>query len=319
MIEVPNFIKGPNTDKRSYNIPKHIIQTYKDNLVHTSIHDNIKRILRENPDYDYYLVTDATGRSLISRYFNRETLAAYDKLNIGAAKGDFLRYVSIYIYGGVYIDLDSTITDSLNKSIDNNMDHYIVYDDNFNIMNTPIISKPRNPIILNVIEETVKRINEYEANIFLATGPTLVTDVIYREITNKDVYDTKTNTTSAERHKIWSQNTHYKNGKIVRESDIPEIKFCMPNYNNAFLYPDNDKYSVTFNTPTLYLYKYIHIGSSVSNTKTVKLDKCYASSKRLVFLHEYKDTFSYKFSDDVLTIRRTDKLCGWGQDLLAYL
>jgi len=38
----------------------------------------------------------------------------------------------------------------------------------------------------------------------------------------------------------------------------------------------------------------------------------------LIFIHKYKDTFSYKFNNTKLTITRTDSSGGWGQDLFGY-
>ena len=257
MIKIPTFIQAKNIDNTKYNIPKILIQTYKSNYVHNKIYNNIQSILNLNSDYDYYLITDNIGRELIKTNFDKNILYAFDKLNIGAAKGDFLRYIAIYVYGGVYIDLDSSITTKLTNCIDNNMEHYFVWDSDNNIMNTPIMSKPKNPIILNIIKEVVKRIINNEPNIFLATGPTLVTDVIYADITNKTIYDTKTNVSNKARKDIWLENVNYKNGKIINigSPEISGILFVMNDYNEKLLYPDNDKYIETYNSPTPNLYK----------------------------------------------------------------
>ena len=97
MVKIPTFIKSKVADTNKYNIPKIIIQTYKSDNIHEKIYKNIKNILAINPEYDYYLITDDIGRTLIEKNFEKDILDAYDKLNIGAAKGDFLRYISIYI------------------------------------------------------------------------------------------------------------------------------------------------------------------------------------------------------------------------------
>ena len=64
---------------------------------------------------------------------------------------------------------------------------------------------------------------------------------------------------------------------------------------------------------------FIKIGKSETNTKTIILDKKYSNNTILTFNHKYKDTFDYKFEDNLLTITRTDENLGWGQDLVAYL
>ena len=52
-----------------------------------------------NSDYDYYLITDDIGRSLIKKYFEK-ILDAYDKLNI---LGRFFKiYSNIYIWRSLH-------------------------------------------------------------------------------------------------------------------------------------------------------------------------------------------------------------------------
>ena len=149
LVSVPTEIKAKQPDEnKAHNIPKMIIQTYKDNNVHPKIYENIQDILNLNPDYSYTFITDDIGRDLIKTHFDKNVLDAYDVLNAGAAKADLLRLVAIYIYGGVYIDLDSTIVIELNKFIDNDRDFYFIWDGGPNLMNTPLISKPKNPIIM---------------------------------------------------------------------------------------------------------------------------------------------------------------------------
>ena len=321
MIEIPTFIKSKIIDSKNYNIPKIIIQTFKTNHIHEKIYNNIMNILKINPNYNYYLITDDIGRSLIKKYFDSEILNAFNKLNIGAAKGDFLRYIAIYVYGGIYIDLDSTITFHLDNFIDNNLSHYFIFDENSNMMNTPIISKPKNPIILNVIKEVTKRINNYESNIFLATGPTVFTDVIFNDIVNKTIYDTRINVSNDSRAYLWIDNENYKNGKLIYKGAraVCGFHFHMKDCDSSLLYPNSDKYHITFNAPTPYLYKNIHIGSSDKNSKTIKLNKIYPTDTKLVFLHSYQDTFSYVFDSTKLIVTRTDKNEGWGHNLIGYL
>ena len=89
-------------------IPKKLIQTYHTNEVHPRVAVTIDQMLLDNPEYTYDLITDEAGAELIRTHFDQRVLCAFQKLKVGAAKGDFLRYVAMYIYGGVYIDMDST-------------------------------------------------------------------------------------------------------------------------------------------------------------------------------------------------------------------
>ncbi len=65
--------------------------------------------------------------------------------------------------------------------------------------------------------------------------------------------------------------------------------------------------------------KYILINYFI-NSKLIKLDKIYPPDTELKFIHNWKDTFNYKFNNDELIITRSNEpLTGWGQDLVAYL
>lgn len=255
MKEIPCFIENKNK------IPKNLIQTYKNNKIHDVIYDNIMQILDNNPDYNYYLITDEIGVELICKYFDKDVLDAFNKLNLGAAKGDFLRYIAMYIYGGVYLDLDSSISVSLTTFINSKTEFIFFLDGDHNLNQWCFMTKPNNPLILKIIQEMVKRINNQETNIFLATGPTLVTDVIYNCITNENVYNTKLNISNDARYNLFMNNSNFMNGSIIYDENNlkPNNKnfhFRMLNYNENMLYDnDNTKYIVTYNEPTPNFYK----------------------------------------------------------------
>jgi mannosyltransferase OCH1-like enzyme len=249
-IKINNIL---NNQVNNNEIPKIIIQTYKNNYVNSQIASNIKNILKLNPNYNYLLITDKEAENLISSNFDNDIYQAYLKLNVGAAKGDFIRYIALYLYGGVYIDLDSSITINLDTFIDYNLDFIFFYDHAYNLMNTPIITKKRNSILLKLIREVSKRINNNEQNIFIATGPTVFTDVVYNEITGENIYNVSKYVNEEKRKKIWLANKYYKNGLIVYKNK--GFKFRMDNYSNNLLYDNNDKYKVTYNSATPNLYK----------------------------------------------------------------
>ncbi len=247
----------PNPYQKIQKIPKIILQTYHTDKLNKFIQDHIDSFLAINTDYEYYLITDDIGIQLIKENFDENVLNAFLKLNTGAAKGDFLRYIAIYVIGGIYIDLDSGIYGKLDTIVDHNMDHYFFWDHDINIMNTPIISKPKNPIMLKIINEVVKRIHSGETNIFIATGPTVVTDVILNELQGSSVYNSKRNTSIIERKKVWETNYNFQNGFILNISKISNvIAFKMKNYKDEYLYDGKiKKYIPTFDSPTHNLYK----------------------------------------------------------------
>ena len=116
MIAIPTTIQS-NAKKTPQTIPKIIIQTYVNNKIPEPIHNNLNQILKNNPEYDYRLITDQEAVEIIKTHFDQRTLNAFQQLILGAAKGDFVRYIALYLYGGVYLDLDASINLDLNTFI----------------------------------------------------------------------------------------------------------------------------------------------------------------------------------------------------------
>ena len=257
--EISCFIEKSNINNIKSKIPRNIIQTYKNNHIHNFIYRSIMNMLKLNDDFNYIFITDEIGIDLINKYFDETTLNAFTKLNVGAAKGDFLRYIAMYVYGGVYLDLDSNINISLSSFIDPNIEHLFFLDGDCNIQQWCFMTVARNPIILKVIQEMVKRIHAKEQNIFIATGPTLFTDVIYNIIHDSSYYNVTSFFSNNDRYQYFMDNSKYGNGVILYEYEkeldfYNKIQFRMNQYTEDMLY-NNDKYVVTFNEPTPLLYK----------------------------------------------------------------
>jgi len=258
MKEIPCFIEADIENPVQSKIPRNIIQTFKNNMLHESIYDNIITFLDKNKDYNYYLITDEIGIQLITEHFDLNTLEAFHKLNLGAAKGDFLRYIAMYVYGGVYIDLDSTIKTSLSHIVDPNIEHLVFIDKYFNLEQWIFMFSKKNVILLQIIHEMVQRIHNRETNIFIATGPTLFTDVFINMIRNSRCYNTYFTMTLNNRRKVLSENDTFMNGKMefIKDNTIKKhFANVFDGYSNDKMYEDNDKYIITFNSPTPNFYK----------------------------------------------------------------
>ena len=98
-------------------IPKNIFQTFKSKKLPFITRWHIWNIRRQNPDYQYFLYDDEDIKEFFKDEFPPEYLKAYNQLTIGAAKADFFRYAILFKRGGVYLDIDSGISQPLNKLI----------------------------------------------------------------------------------------------------------------------------------------------------------------------------------------------------------
>lgn len=244
-MELPIYLPAREEMPPSHaqTIPRHILQTFSTNTVHESIYNNVQSLLERNPEYSYIFVTDMCGVELIRAHFAEDVLHAFERLNIGAAKGDFLRYVALYVYGGVYLDLDSSIDFSLRSYIDPTREYIFFVDSGENIQQWCCMSSPKHPLILSIIQEMVKRIQKHESNIFLATGPTLCTDVIYNAIQHTNLYNVTRRVPRTLRGLAFTTHSFFQNGLLAKEPPGLSIRF--QGYQESMLYNEtNTKYEI---------------------------------------------------------------------------
>ena len=101
---VPNTIESRISEKQL--IPKKIFQTWKTRKLPPRMYSAVQKIIKLNPDYDYYLFDDEDCKQYLQKHYGLEYLEAFDELIPGAFKADFWRYAVILKEGGVYIDID---------------------------------------------------------------------------------------------------------------------------------------------------------------------------------------------------------------------
>jgi len=241
--------KNNKTNKK---IPYNIIQTYTTNIIDKNIKTNIIGILKKNPEYNYLFITDNDAKTLIKRYFDNNTLNAFNRLKMGSAKGNFISYIALYVYGGIYLDLHSDIKTSLNDFIPKEAEFLFFYNTKYNIefTNSFIISFQNNNIIKDIIHEMVTRINNYENNLELATGKNLFIDVIYNKINNTNIYNFNKNLSVREKFDFLNyleNNPKNFNGLIMNTNtnNFPFLNY-FNNYCSSMLYNNIQKSSNIF-------------------------------------------------------------------------
>jgi mannosyltransferase OCH1-like enzyme len=98
-------------------IPKNIFQSWYTTILHPKIKKYIDTMKSLNPEYNHKIYTDSEIDSFVNEHFPGEISECYNKLNIIVAKVDFWRYLVLYKYGGIYLDMDSSIEKPLNELI----------------------------------------------------------------------------------------------------------------------------------------------------------------------------------------------------------
>lgn len=248
-MELPLYRPAVKNEIPKTTIPLEIVQTYKSQRVHPAIHANVMRLLEANPECGYRFITDEVGRELIREHFDESVSAAFERLGVGAAKGDFLRYVALYVYGGIYLDLDSGLDLHLPSFLSGLSDPPCVFfhDGTPNIIQWCFMVAPRHELLLDIIHEMVLRIQNKEKNIFLATGPALVSDVFFRRITGQKLYDCSRSAFKREREQAWKL-TMPSLGILTREP--PQLLFRFKGFHNSMLYTDGQQHYTVRNGVT---------------------------------------------------------------------
>ena len=161
-------------------IPKRIYQTWKYHELPDGISLTIQDMKKLNPSYEFYMYDDADIDNFVNKYYPGEIANAYNMLNIGTAKADLWRYLILYKYGGIYLDIDSMITKSLDDLIMLDDDAIITRESHKNIFNQWIlIFSEKHPILKATIDKCVYNIiNKTSNNIWEVTGPGVFTSIL---------------------------------------------------------------------------------------------------------------------------------------------
>jgi len=182
---------------------KNIIQTWKTKDIPEHYQKLVDNVKSNNTHWNYMFFDDNDIENFVKtkmpKYYN-----VYTHLPQKIQKIDFFRYLAIYYYGGVYLDLDIQLTKPLDDlyydspnickfpiEIQNATDHLLV-SQNFPklIGNYAFYSPPKHPFILKIIEniecqristENIRIAQEEnsdapsQVHVYCTTGPVLVT------------------------------------------------------------------------------------------------------------------------------------------------
>ena len=162
-------------------IEKNIFQSWHTKNLHPLVQQKINNFKQMNFDYTYYLYDDNDIDNFVNEHFNGEIAECYNKLNIIVAKVDFWRYLVLYKYGGIYLDMDSSIEKPLDELIKEEDQAIITAEGNPNLyVQWGMIFSKEHPILKRTIELVCNNIknNSYPNNIHKMTGPTVYTTSI---------------------------------------------------------------------------------------------------------------------------------------------
>jgi inositol phosphorylceramide mannosyltransferase catalytic subunit len=155
-------------------IPKIVHQTFPTKNLPSELLANINQMKELNPNWDFRLYDDLDIETFISAEFP-SLLAYYQRISpsYGAAKADFFRYLLLYKTGGVYLDIKSSLSKTLDEIITPSTRYILghwsndfgrhpsIANPNGEFQQWHIISVAGHPFLKAVIENTCENINTY--------------------------------------------------------------------------------------------------------------------------------------------------------------
>lgn len=232
---------------------ENIFQIYHDK---TLIPDYIPAFIKKlNPQYNYKLLDFEEGKQIIKENIKDDMLKqqicdAIDKMPRYCHKSDLLRYCLLYIYGGIYLDVDLQIIIPFNQIIPQDVDFctaigagpnpYIVNGNKIHcgMANGIIMSKKENPILLDLIRFSLSNKHLFDKNpIFRGENVYYLFDYLRNETKKQNIVFEPFKILQIFDQKIYLLNTETRN--IINYG-----RNCIVNHNTVVINPNNKNFIV---------------------------------------------------------------------------
>lgn len=142
-------------------IPKKLWQTHKTKLPPIESLECITSWFDRNPDYEWYYMDDIKCEQFIKDHFSEDFYSMYKSLPYGVMKSDAWRIAVVYVYGGVYADLDTECVQPLNYWIHDDVDLVVSFEPPTHncIANFTFAAAPKHPALLLCLKYLMKNYN----------------------------------------------------------------------------------------------------------------------------------------------------------------
>lgn len=164
-------------------IPKIIMQTWKNHNIPDKWSTSPESIKKYMSDWEYVLMTDSDNLEFVTKHFPN-FLPYYKAFPYNIQRADAIRYLWLYVNGGLYLDLDIEITHDLTELFSGNNELYLVSSGNVGscITNSFMASKPGCKIWLEMIEQMKKTLPWWcigkHMKVMNSTGPVALNSVV---------------------------------------------------------------------------------------------------------------------------------------------
>lgn len=158
-------------------IPKIIWQTYKDpyDQLAPYMYEAMQTWKDNNPEYKHRYMDDAQAAEFIFKEFGQEWHDLFVNLPVGVMRGDLWRYMIVYIYGGVYADLDTLCLEPISVWMRDDAKMIVCPENSVHFCQWTFAAAPRNPIIKSVLDHIKNKLKNPNYNqdhfVHIHTGP----------------------------------------------------------------------------------------------------------------------------------------------------
>lgn len=165
-------------------IPKRIWQTYKTKALPKEAKECQQSWIAQK-DWDYKLFDDSDILKFMKDHFSSKIVQCFQGFPLGVMRADMWRYCVLYIYGGVYSDVDSVALTPLDQWGIRPQDKLIIgLENETHFCQWTIVAVPRHPLLKALIDTIVddfqKGIDTRDEHfVHKHTGPGIWTRVIH--------------------------------------------------------------------------------------------------------------------------------------------
>jgi mannosyltransferase OCH1-like enzyme len=153
---------------KSNKIPNNLFQTWGNKQISPDMLTIMNTWREMNPQYNYFLFDDKDCAAFIKKHFSKNIYNAYCKIIPGAFKSDLFRCCVLYIYGGIYVDIDTICLNNIDLFLNDKIQFIVPIDGNDNIslgthnlFNAFLGSVANHHILLNTINRIVYNIENH--------------------------------------------------------------------------------------------------------------------------------------------------------------
>ena len=206
-------------NKEDFIIPRNIIQSFSSRYVTVGMRKNINSWMEMNKEYSYTYFDEEEMVNFIEDNYSEKYIRTFYKINAGAGRADFFRYLYLYKNGGVWIDVTIVPYISLREFIKNDTEMVLVHDVECNNIYNALMGFPSgHELLKKCIKKCMSNVNEEKFKplgrncIYHTTGP----EMMMME------YDNYKKNNSGEKTVILRKSLSLKGNitKIIKEIDV---------------------------------------------------------------------------------------------------